>query len=441
MAARPGLSSATARASAQPPASAEPPRVSAQPPRAPAQSPRASAQPPRAEPPLVKLAPELISGLLGRWQPKHPDSQAFVLARIMPRTRFYLIGLTALIGFIGLAYACQGLTSPAGTPTAIGLIVSPVGHPVKVSLPLLQDPVGLIAVVMTLLTPILFAEQVRAIGVFNETNERNIAYRAASLDFEAINREVGIANSRFRFIGRGDISLVVLLLSAAASFGILALIHKWGLFPNWNYTHLSDSQWKDLVYAGWWANPGAHHAILAIALFLVGCYFFYFVIKQVYMGAVFVIYMQKIARRRFGVSPNMTANTDGFWGLSPLRGFMLATYSSSLGHTIMIVGILIVWLPFSLFTLLMLALVTIITTAEVIYPTRVGYQGAYREKTYFVSYVLVGTQRPSAAKMAQVEAIWARPLLPFRVMSTLTTVTISLLFPLLLAVVSRLLGH
>jgi hypothetical protein len=292
---------------------------------------------------------------------------------------------------------------------------------------------------MTLLTPILFADQVSAIGVFNQTNEQNIIYRADKLHHDEINNDVQRANKLFDFIGRGDVSVAVLLVSAAASLGIDYLFHKWGLFSNWNNTELSSRRWASRVYTGWWADPSTH-LFLAIALWALGCYFFYFVIKQVYMGAIFVVYLHRVMERQFGVSPNMTANIDGFWGLSAMRRFMMATYSSSLGHTIMIVGILIVWLPFNEFTLLMIAVVTIINSTVVIYPTSVGHVGARAEKMLFVNHILLGAGSPTAAEAELVERVWNRPLLPFRVRSSMTTVTVSLLFPFLLVVVSRLLG-
>jgi hypothetical protein len=395
--------------------------------------------PPKVELHLKQLEPRQISGLLGRWPQKDPDSEAYILRRIQPRTRFVLIGLVAAVLVFCLAAFSYALRAPAGVPTAIGLIFNPVPKPAQVSLPLLQDPVGLIAIVMTLLGPILFTEQVLAIGDFNRTNEQNISYRIHSLDCRAINREVDLANKRFRFIGRSDVSVLVLLLSAALSLGIDYLFRRWGLFPNWNKTNLSNAAWRSRVYAGWWANPHSH-LILAIALWILGCYFFYFIIKQVYMGAIFAVYMHKVTRLDFGVSPNMTANTDGFWGLSTTRSFMLATYSSVLGHTIMFVGILIVWLPFNAFTIATVAVVTIINSAEVIYPTSVGHVGARREKIHSVNRILSEAQPPTTAMISRIDAIWDRPLLPVRVRSTLTTVTVSLFFPLFLAAVSKLIG-
>jgi hypothetical protein len=380
---------------------------------------------------LDPLEPEQISGLLGRW---HGTS---VLANTKPRTRFVLIGMTAVILFIALAILDRGLTSPKGIRTAIGLIVNPVPAPAHVSLALLQDPVGLIAVI--LLTPVLFAEQVAAIQQFNSANEGNIAYRAGSLTCEEINRYVAKANERFRRIGSAAGSTLILLLSAASSAFVNYLINKWGLFPSWNKTTLTEGSWRFRVYAGWWANPH-FHVILAVALGCLGWYYFYLAMKQVYMGVCFAMYMHRIAERGFGLCPNLAANTDGFWGMLSARRFMQATYSSALGHTIMVVGILLVWLPFNAFTVYVLVLLLAINMLAVIYPSVVGYATAYREKMYFVDHILSHHDMLTAEDDELIKRVWGTRTLPFRIGSGLTAVTVYLLFPLLLAAVSRLLG-
>jgi len=382
---------------------------------------------------LAVLQPEQISGLLGRW---HGTSFP---GRMKPRTRFLLLGLAAAFIFLALAYIDRGLTNPRGIRTAIGVIINPASNPGRVSLALLQDPVGLVAIAVTLLTPILFAGQVTAIQEFNPANEANIGYRASTLECEQINEQVRKANEHFRSIGGAGGSLLVLALSAALSSMINYLINKWGLFPSWNKTDLTNGEWARRVYAGWWANPHSH-VILTIALGCLGWYFFYFVIKQVYMGIWFAAYMHEIAQWRFGLCPNLRANTDGFWGMLPARRFMQATYSSALGHTIMVVGILAVWLPFNAFTVYVLALLLAINLLVVIYPSAVGYAAAYREKIYFVDYVLGLHEEPTADDAAQIERVWSTRTLPFKIGSGLTAVTVYLLFPLLLAAASRILG-
>jgi hypothetical protein len=390
---------------------------------------------------VALLEPEQISGLLGRWRyekdPKYPETP--VLRRLTPRTRFVLIGLAVAVLFLCLAALDHALTNPRGVRTAIGLIVNPEPRPERVSLAFLQDPVGLITIVMTLLTPVLFTVQVSAIQRFNPRNEGNIAYRAGSLDCGKINRQVKWVNDRFRLIGSRPGSFLVLLLSAVLSFLINYLIDRWGMFPGWNQTDLTNDAWGRLVYQGWWANPHSH-LILAIALWSLGCYFFYFIIKQVTMGAYFALYMHRVTPRQFGVCPNLSANTDGFWGLLPVRRFMQATYSSALGHTIMVLGILVVWLPFSAFTVYMLTLLIAINALVVVYPSMVGYAGAYNEKVLFTAHVLEGHQEPTTEEAAVIERVWGSQTLPFRAGSTLTAVTVYLLFPLLLALVPRLLG-
>jgi len=382
---------------------------------------------------LDALKPEQISGLLGRWNGKSS------LAKTKPITRFTLIGLAAAALVVILAILDDGLTNPKGVRTTIGLIINPAPSPAHISLALLQDPVGLVAIAVTLLTPVLFAVQVTAIQKFNRSNERNISYRAESLQCDEINRSVEKANERFCRVGGFAGSLLVLALSAICSSLVNYLINRWGVFPSWNKTDLANDVWQRRVYAGWWANPHSH-PVLAIALGSLGWYFFYFVIKQVYMGICFAIYMQRIADLEFGLCPNMRANTDGFWGMLPARRFMQATYSSALVHTIMVVGILVVWLPFNAFTVYVLGLLLAINILVVIYPSRVGYAAAYQEKICFVKYVLSGDGAPTAEDAALIERVWDTRTLPFRIGSGLTAMTIYLLFPLLLAGVSRLLG-
>ena len=174
---------------------------------------------------LITLQPEQISGLLGRWH------GASFLMRMKPRTRFVLIGLGAAVVLLILAYLDRGLTSPRGVRTTIGVILNPASRPVQVSLALLQDPVGLVAFAVTLLTPVLFAEQVTAIQEFNPANEGNIGYRADSLECEQITEQIERANNRFRRIGGRAGSVLVLVLSAACSSIVNYLINRRGLFP------------------------------------------------------------------------------------------------------------------------------------------------------------------------------------------------------------------
>jgi hypothetical protein len=332
----------------------------------------------------------------------------------------------------------HGLVAHRGIPTVLQIFVNPINRPAHVSLPLLQDPVGLFAIAMTLATPILCAEQVKGIQEFNPANRQNIAYRAHLLNAAAINGQVSRANAKFRWWGGRWVSAALVLVSLGLSAGIDYLLRRWGLLERWNYTHLHDSYWRREVYQGWWANLSTHTA-MGVVFFFLGGYFFYFLIKQLTMGYIFVAYSRRVAKLNFGLSPNMAANMDGYWGLRYLRHLMQTTYGSTLGHFIMVVGILAFWLPFGAFGILMVTLVMIINASVVVYPSIIASTGAVMEKKSYVAHV-VASRRPKAVRDTMIDKVWSTPNLPFHLRSTLTAGTVYLLIPLVLALVSTLVG-
>ena len=389
---------------------------------------------------LDPLRPELIGGLFGR---KPSLAESTVFKNLQPRYRFDLISVVVAATVLVLAAIDGGLTNSRGVPTTLILVVHPVKVIHQVGLPLLQDPVGLIAIAMTLLTPVFCAEQVRAIHGFVTMNERNITYRIDTLDHGKVNHLVAQANAQFNIIGSRRVWILLLATSGLLSYLLDLLIRRWGLFTSWNYTSLSNHAWRTKVYAGWWANPDSN-LMLAIMLWCLGCYFFYFLIKQLAMGFVFAIFARRAMRFNFGVSPNMSANTDGYWGLRLLRQFMQITYVSMLGHFIIILGIFAVWLPLGTFTVLLLSGVVVVNWSVVVYPSVVAHAGSVNEKTCFVAHLL---RSPDTAQTGDddrsmvIDKVWGSPNLPFRVRSTLTAGTIYLLVPLLLALVSSLLDR
>jgi hypothetical protein len=382
------------------------------------------------------LQPELIGGFFGRqsWLTRIP-----ILRTLDPRPRFALFAVAAVGAILATAQLDHGLTNPPGVATAVALLTEQSKNPKHIGLPLLQDPVGLIAIVMTLVAPILCCEQVQAIHGFNEMNERNITYRVKLLDVCAINSRTAQANDQFRMLGSRTGSVLLLLLSALLSFVIDYLVRRWGLLASWDHTLLPRSIWRREVYAGWWANPHEHFP-LAVVLWCLGVYFFYFLFKQLLMGGIFALFVHRVMPLNFGVAPNMTANSDGYWGLRQLRRFMQMTYASTLGHFIMILGILVVWLPFNAFTVLIVTAVIIINGLVVIYPSQIALDGALKEKMSFVEHV-TQSRRSRAERDAVIDKVWSTPSLPFKIRSTMTAGMLYLVIPLILALVSSLLGR
>jgi hypothetical protein len=384
---------------------------------------------------LDPLQPELMGGLFGR---KPSLVAASVFAPFQPRTRFLLIALVTT-GIVLLAAVLDHcLTNPKNVQTALALLLQHTRKPSHIGLPLLQDPIALITIVMTLVAPIFCSEQVRAIQGFNAMNECNISYRVKQLDAETINSYTAAANGQFRLVGSRWISSLLFFVSALLSLIINYLIWRWGLFASWNHTRLSVLSWRREVYAGWWANIDAHRP-LAIILGCIGCYFFYFVIKQLLMGGIFSVYVHRVMPHDFGVAPNMAVNSDGYWGLRLLRHFMQMTYASTLGHLIVILGVLLIWLPFSAFTILIVTTVIIANALVVVYPSAVALTGVISEKKRFVAY-LQHAQFTPQERTTMIDKIWSLPNLPFKGRSTLTAATVYLLIPLILALVSSLLG-
>ena len=362
----------------------------------------------------------------------------FGLEKFRPRNRFLLIGAAWIVVLLAVGFCDHALVAPQGVPTVIQVLINPKNRPHEISLALLQDPIAIIAISMTLATPILCAEQVRAIKIFNAMNENNIAYRMHRLDIFAINEHVAKANKKFAMLGRPGSSALLLGVSLAISFVIDLFLNKWGLFAGWNYTSLSDTTWRKEVYRGWWANY-PEHLPMAIVLWLLGGYLFYSLSKQLWMGFAFATYARQTMLLDFCVSPNMRTNTDGYLGLRPLRHFMQTTYGSTLGHFTMMLGILVVWLPFSVYTVLAVIAVLINNLLVVIYPSVIASSGAVIEKKQYVASV-ARSSRPRADRDAVIEKVWTTPNLPFHLRSSFTAATLYLLIPLLLAVVSRLLG-
>jgi hypothetical protein len=272
-------------------------------------------------------------------------------------------------------------------------------------------------------------------------NEQNISYRKHLLDkgeISKVNRYVELANTKFRRVGKRTTSAFLAIASLGLSFVFDWLIYRWGLLAGWNFTSLSSDAWRKEVYKGWWAN-WPEQRLMAIAFWLVGAYFFYFLTKQLFMGFVFARYAKQVTDCGIGVVPNLTTNTDGYWGLRLLRHFMQTTYASTLGHFIMVLGILVIWLPFVGFTILVVLAVMIINLFVVIYPSVIASVGSVSEKKKYVAFV-ARSGHSRADREAMIDKVWATPNLPFRLRSTFTAATVYLLIPLLLAVVPGLLG-
>lgn len=384
---------------------------------------------------IEPLTPQAMAATYGR-----PGS---VVARLVPtlgiKTRI-VIAMLAFLAFVLVWCAIDGTLLPApDAPWALGLYAAPQDVE-RVSLPLLIDPVGLMLVVAAVAAPFFSLKQVEAIKAFNPMNERNMAYRLHSLDLGTINAYAARSNRLFRLVGTRWVSLGLFAVATACVVLLYREVDRNGVLPDWNPTNLSTTEWRTRVHDGWWANWETH-TVGAFVLMALGVYLLYFVFKQLAMGAIFAHFVSRSLKLRYGVAPDLTMNRDGYHGLRPLRYFMQWTYVATLTDFVMILGLVLVWLPFNQLSVFLTLTVMTTNVFFVLYPTVKAVGGSIVEKNAYVAYIQSQPGLTAEQKSTEVERVWSVPHLPFRLRSTLSVLTVYLLLPIVLALVSTILKN
>jgi hypothetical protein len=358
-------------------------------------------------------------------------------ATIDPRTRFMIVALLVVFPILIMSENQGVLMGAPGARAVLGLFVWKPDHPGRVTLALLQDPAALVIIGVSLSTPIFVCHQVSAIAEFVGMNERNrLPDRLAGDLIPKVNQCVEVANRRFARIGKRPVSAAILLGAGLGSAFLYRFLSRRGLMENWNPTSLSGPEWRRRVYDGWWANFGQHPA-LAVCLWALGTYTFYYLAKQLALGVIFAQFGRSAADIGFKVIPQFKYNSDGFHGLRPLRQFIQWTASSSLVHLAGLLCLFVVWLPLAQWTLFVFLGVMVVDILANLYPASEAYQHMLPEKEKAAAE-LAGPDVPDAERRELIEKLWEGPVLPFRTRATLTTITVYLLAPLLVAWVSVL---
>jgi hypothetical protein len=384
---------------------------------------------------IEPLTPESMAGIYGR-----PGSLAARLApKLAVKTKIVVIMLV-LLAFVVVWCAIDGaLLPPPDTPSIFGLYTATQDFQ-RVSLPLLNDPVGLLFVVAAVAAPFFCLKQVDAIRVFNPMNERNMAYRLHSLDLDTINEYVARANRLFRLVGTRWVSAGFFVGATGCVCLLYSQVHKTGLLPDWNPSNLSTAEWRIRVRDGWWANWD-EHTVCALALIGLGIYMLYFAFKQLAMGAIFAHFVSRSLKVKYGVAPDLSMNRDGYYGLRPLRYFMQWTYVVAVTDFVTVLGLVAVWLPFDQLSVFLTLTVMTTNVFFVLYPTVKAAGGTIVEKNAYVAHIQSLPGLTTDQKMTEVERIWAVPHLPFRLRSTLSALTVYLLLPVLLGLVSTIIQN
>src|SRR6266852_3596016 len=370
---------------------------------------------------LDPLEPQLIGRLFGRGSPR--GESPHVMKAITPKVGFLAIGFVCLAAILVVAISQDALTAHAA-PSALPVIFNAPKRVSSVEMPLSQDPVAIVFILVALLTPIFCAEQVEAIqGVVGMSKENYLArppeLRGQEVPVSDLNNRVETANKAFRLVGNWPLSVLFLTFSALISYIIYARLLANGLLQSW--------------YANY-----QHHRFLAIALWALGTYLFYFLLKQLLLGAVFAWYATFARRKHFGITPNMEYNSDGYWGLRLLRRFMQWTFASTIAHVITTLGVFIVWLRFSQLTVALAAGVMLASSLVVFHPSLLAYRSVQDSKVRYLKEIAACDKLKPEEKEKYYGRIWTNSNLPFRTRSTVTAVTVYVLLPLMLAFVSSL---
>jgi hypothetical protein len=355
------------------------------------------------------------------------------------KTKIVLISLVSSVALLALAEADGVLGPPTGEESrwALSYLFLDNAEPSGMSLPLLQDPAGLIVLAVVFITPVFCCQQVRAIADFVPMNERNGgAVRLPPERMDRLNRLADRANCWFRALGRRDVSAAIMVVIAIGTTSLYALVNTHGLMETWNPTGLPDPVWRCEVYAGWWANWHTHPE-LALALCAAGTYAFYFLAKQLVMGVVFTVYLYRSAALGFGVTPNLDFDSDGFQGLRPLRQFMLWTYGSALAHLTGLLILFVVWLPAASWMLFLVLGVMVVDTLVIVYPSSIGYHSALAAKQAHVAS-LHESDRPHEERDTAITQVWSTPVLPVATRRATTALTLYLLVPAALSLLPAL---
>ncbi|MET7479863.1 hypothetical protein ABZT17_36645 [Streptomyces sp. NPDC005648] len=346
------------------------------------------------------------------------------------KTKILLISLVVCVTLLGLADAA-GVLGPSHEPHrrwALDYVFSRNAEPAALSLPLLQDPAGLVVLAVVLITPVFCCQQVRAIADFVPMNERNGgAARLTPEQVERLNRLVDATNRWFGALGRRRVSAAVALTMAIGVCSLYGIVNTHGLMESWNPTGLPDRVWRSEVYDGWWANRHTHPE-LAAALCAAGTYAFYFLAKQLVMGVVFTVYLYRSKDLGFGVTPNMNLDSDGFQGLRTLRQFMLWTYGSALAHMIGLLVLFTVWLSAAAWMVFIVLGVMVLDMLVIVYPSSIGYHSALAVKQDHVQTLYRGGL-PRDEADAAIARVWAVPVLPVGTRKAMTGITLYLLVP------------
>lgn len=384
--------------------------------------------------PPFDLNPTAIASIFGR-----PSAvlKALRLDRLTPVERILALAFTYTVLLI-LATSLEGTFFLSDrSALSVGLLNDPWKPQQALSLPLQSDPVSLLAIASAFLTPFFCFRQAEAMEEMVSVHKSNIVYRDCDVDWGSVDRATVLANRRFRAIGTKLGSVLCLAVAMALVLPLLHLVREVGPLAEFRADGVSAQEWHEAVQEAWWANSLDRHPLGSLMLDACGVLLYYAVVKQLAMGVVFTTWVKAITNAKFGVFPDLAFNSDGYWGMRVVRRLFQWTYASAVLHLTLSLLVLALWLPVGQVSLAIAVLIVVLDGLFVVYPTMTTLRGVTTERRAYVRYL---RDQGGTDIAKDVDEVWGRPMLPFRLRSSTSAVFLYLLIPTAVAVLGSWLG-
>lgn len=382
----------------------------------------------------LALAPQHVSGLLSG---RSTILRRLALDRLTPAQRVAGLSLAYILLLIVVTSIEDTLFPHGANALGVALLNHPWSPTQMLSFSLLEDPVSILAITAAFLTPFICLRQAEAMAEMIAVHRENIHYRIADFNWRPVHDVTERANRRFGSIGTRLGSLVCLAVAASLVLPLLNLVRTQGLLYNFRPEAITQSQWHEVVLGGWWSNSLGSHPLSALMIDLAGVVLYYFVVKQLALGLVFVNWIKGITAAGFGTFENLAFNSDGYWGMRVIRRLFQWTYASALLHLGLSLLVIALWLPLRPVTVVVALIITVADALFVVYPTMTTLRGVALERRMYVQHLR--TKR-NGDKEKAIEAVWKRPMLPFRLRASVSAALVYFLLPTAVVILGSRLG-
>lgn len=309
--------------------------------------------------------------------------------------------------------------------------------PGTLNFPMLHDITGLAAMIGAFITPYIVYRQIEVMEALVTVHGSNINHRQPLIDWADIEEASARANEGFRRIGSAAVSWTILAIAGWLSFLLLRYVQAHGPLTAVRPAGVNPDVWYLAVHGGWWANARVHPSG-ALLLFVAGVILFYYLVKQLLMGLVFTNWVKQITAADFGVFPNLNLNNDGYWGMRNMRSLFQWTYASALLNLSLSLLVAALWLPVGVFTVSISVFIIAADGLFIVFPTLATLRAVVAERKAYVAHLWEGSGQ---AVSREIDEIWQRPMLPFRLRESFAAVSVYFLMPTAAAILGSHFGR